>query len=89
MSAPESDAEAGAESDEGESKNDGEDGVDAPAPPAEEVPFVESDDAATAMTYDHGKVPLYVAAVWLVLLISYAIYMVSLALPDLSAWGIP
>lgn len=61
----------------------------APEPSEEPRLFVEHDDGATAMGYDQGKVPLYVVAAWAVLLISYAIYMVSLALPDLSAWGSP
>ncbi len=34
-----------------------------------------------------GKLPFYVIAVWVVFLISYAYYFITLGMPDLSSWG--
>ncbi len=53
------------------------------------VPFAESDWHETKMTYDSGKVPLYVAAVWLVSVVGLIAYYFSYALPDLESWGMP
>ena len=51
--------------------------------------FVEHEHAATEMGYDHGKIPRYVATVWVIALLSFAAYMIKYALPDLGAWGGP
>lgn len=49
----------------------------------------ESEYEATTMTYGPGKVPLYVVALWAVVLIGLAVYFISYGMPDLSAWGSP
>lgn len=55
----------------------------------EEKVFLEGDHQETTMTYDHGKLPWYVAVVWFFALIGFASYMVTYALPDLGLWGSP
>ncbi len=56
---------------------------------SEDKAFLESEHRETTMTYDHGKLPWYVAVVWLVALVGFATYMVTYALPDLGLWGSP
>lgn len=55
----------------------------------ERVAFLEAEKDETWMEYDHGKLPWYVAAVWLCALIGFGAYMVTYAVPDLGAWGSP
>ncbi len=58
-------------------------------PAARKATLVESDYRETRMDYGHGKLPLYVAAAWGLLLLGYVSYMVVYAAPDLSIWGMP
>ena len=53
------------------------------------VPFAESDYHATKMAYDHGRLPFYVAGVWLLTLAGLITYFISYAIPDLQRWGAP
>ena len=38
------------------------------------------------MDYDEGGFPWYVTVAWVGLIVSYAVYMMYLAWPDLMAW---
>lgn len=50
-------------------------------------PFIESDHAETALTYNTtSRVPVIVMVIWAVLLISYVAYTVTFLLPDLMLW---
>jgi hypothetical protein len=51
--------------------------------------LVEAAFAATRMTYGEGKAPIYVTAVWLVVVAGLATYMVVYLFADLAAWGAP
>ena len=48
--------------------------------------FEESDHAETVMTFDTGGVPFVVAFIWICTLVSGTIFMLTYALPDLTAW---
>jgi hypothetical protein len=52
-------------------------------------PFEESESRRTRLDYDAGGVPIYVAVLWVVFLVSYVVYMLIYGLPDLTAWGLP
>ncbi len=52
------------------------------------APFAEGDHA-TVMTFDHGGMPRYIVAAWVVFLIGYGVYFYTYGLPDLRAWGAP
>ncbi len=41
------------------------------------------------MIYDHGKLPLYVAAIWLTVSVGLVAYYIGYGLPDLEQWGSP
>lgn len=56
-----------------------------PAP----APFVEDDRAETPLPMGDGGTPAYVTAVWIGLLVLYAVYFAVLGLPDLLLWGVP
>lgn len=61
-------------------------GSDAPSPPAADPPFVEHDQKETLLPFGPGRVPLYVAIVWLGFIVAYFTVMSTLALPDLRKW---
>jgi len=48
--------------------------------------FVEHEERETAMPYDKGGVPIYVAVLWVGFIVAYVTVMALLALPDLRAW---
>ena len=48
--------------------------------------FVESDTAETSMTFGEGRVPFYIALIWIVSMISFASFIFVYALPDLVSW---
>ncbi len=50
------------------------------------TPFVEDDHRPTRLPFDSGRVPLYIAVVWVVFISVYVVVMAMLALPDLRAW---
>lgn len=52
----------------------------------QEQAFVERDREPTRLGYDKGGVPFYVTILWVGFLISYALVMTLIALPDLRAW---
>jgi hypothetical protein len=62
----------------------------APATTEEESsePFLEGNEM-TRMTFGDGGFPLYVKAAWGIFLVSFAVYLYTFALPDLTAWGAP
>lgn len=66
-----------------------------PAAPAAEgdpaAALVEADDDAreTPMTYDAGRAPWWVLAVWAVALSTFAWYALTFLFPDLRAWTSP
>jgi hypothetical protein len=56
------------------------------SPASPPPPFVESDAGRTELPYDEGKVPLYVALVWVAFIVAYFVGVLTLVLPDLRAW---
>ncbi len=59
---------------------------DSAAAPSEEATFVERDDRETQMPFDKGKVPFYIAILWVGFIVVYVTVMAMLALPDLRRW---
>jgi hypothetical protein len=56
-------------------------------PENQEESFVEGDERETMLGYGEGKVPWYVAVVWVGFILTYAAVMAVLALPDFRAWA--
>jgi hypothetical protein len=48
--------------------------------------FVERDDGETQLPFGEGRVPVYIALVWVTFIVVYIVVMSWLALPDLRAW---
>ena len=63
------------------------------APAAASVPEAlhesTSDQHETRMTYDHGRAPWIVIAVWICAIVGFAIYMAVYCFADLALWGRP
>ena len=59
------------------------------SPALEGEPFLESDEAETALPYDHGKLPWWVTLVWMSLFVGLGLYTANLYIPDLFRWGAP
>lgn len=49
--------------------------------------FTEHDHKETQLGYGDGRVPFYVAALWVLFIGSYLTIMVVLALPDFQLWS--
>jgi hypothetical protein len=53
---------------------------------SKDPPFVENDAHRTWLPYDRGGIPILIALIWAVFIITYIVVMSVLALPDLRAW---
>jgi hypothetical protein len=56
-------------------------------PRKDEAGIAEHDDRETQLGYGEGRVPFYVAIIWLAFILSYGAIMFVLALPDFQAWS--
>lgn len=52
----------------------------------EQAPFVEDDRKRTRLPFDNGRVPFYIAILWVGFIVAYVTVMSLLALPDLRHW---
>jgi hypothetical protein len=62
-----------------------------PASDADDRELVESDtdDRETPLPFGPGKMPWWVAAVWVVAMVSLVAYLIVYFYPDLVKWGMP